>query len=297
MWKLFLLLIFSLSAGANVSLISNYCEYFYLKHDPSIENIRPILNVDRTNKYIKELPTRFKHDVDVVLIGHAEGEPIYRINLRSKNPNAPNILITAGVHGDEPFGVSTSLEILEKSVFDSKIRSKYNITIIPMLNPAGLRIGTRRTLGQIDVNRTFKPGHETTVTKIVRDNLEREEFERGFDLHGANKKDSFFVIKADEDEQNLALRTLEEIKDIPLLRSPNGVYPYNVPMTTDPQKTAYVLTGPGLSSSNNAGTVKSFFKSDLNIPNAYTLEYPGQISTFERQEGFVNLVLAFIRND
>jgi hypothetical protein len=290
------LILFTLAPVSAVSpLLANYCEYFFRTHT-SEYNVQPLLNVDKTYRRIESYKELYKNELRITAIGNAEGEKILRIDLTSPNPNAKKILITGGVHGNEPFGVTTSLELLEKLVYNRELREQYEFVFFPMLNPAGLKQNVRRTLEGIDPNRSFKPGAEIQMTKLLKQDLAGEEFTLAMDLHGAVLKHGFFVIKANKHDGGLAIRALDEIDPAYLLTSADGQYPFNIPMLSNPNKTAYILYSPGETVSLNAGTVKDFFYSELNIKRAYTLEYPGQISTFERQDQYVKLVESFIKN-
>lgn len=71
---------------------------------------------------------------------------------KSSIPQAPNVYLSSGIHGDEPAGPFTIAKLLEDSFFDDSI----NWYIIPLLNPGGLELGTRENLQGIDLNRDYK---------------------------------------------------------------------------------------------------------------------------------------------
>lgn len=296
MIKVILFLLIAIPVWATTGLVSNYCEVFYLAHDMNQISVMPILNVDRTKSFIENLPRRHQNELSVKTIGLAEGEPIYRLDLPSHNPDAQKVLITSGVHGNEPFGVTATLEVIEKLLYDRSLRSQYHFVFFPMINPAGLKRGLRRTLNNQDINRSFKAGKETQVVRMLKEELRGEKFDLGLDLHGARFKSGFFVIKANQNDAGLASRALREMDPSSIITSPTGNYPYNIPMTSNPNRTAYVLTSPGETTSFNPGTVKAFFNRTLGIRQSYTLEYPGQLETFRRQNDFVSLVMGFIIN-
>ncbi len=288
-----ILIAFSLSGFAYSPLYHNACDFYFLNYQKS-PDVLPTLNVDKTIKHIESFKTIYRNEMRVKIIGGAEGEPIYRIDLPSPNPEAPKILITGGVHGNEPFGVTTSLEVLERLVYNRELREQYNFVILPMLNPAGLKASSRRTLTGVDLNRSFLPGKEVQATKILMRELQGEAFVMGLDLHGARTKTGYFVIKANKNDGGLAQKALAKIPEDLLITSPTGEYPYGIPSTLNKGKIAYVLSSPGETVSNNVGTVKDFFFSKLKIPRAYTIEYPGQIEVYQRQEEFIKLVEGFL---
>ncbi len=68
------------------------------------------------------------------------------------NPQAPNIYLSAGIHGDEPAGPLALLELVR----DQALPPDANLWICPCLNPTGCRIGTRENADGIDLNRDYK---------------------------------------------------------------------------------------------------------------------------------------------
>ncbi len=72
----------------------------------------------------------------------------------------PRVLLSAGIHGDEPAGVEALL-----SFFEQKPHwiGQFAFTLIPLLNPWGLRHNSRLNEQGIDLNRSF---HRTDLPLI-----------------------------------------------------------------------------------------------------------------------------------
>ena len=66
--------------------------------------------------------------------------------------NKPIILISAGIHGDEPAPVIALYQLLNDHFFSSE---NFDWRIYPILNPTGLKSGTRENAEGIDLNRDF----------------------------------------------------------------------------------------------------------------------------------------------
>jgi len=66
--------------------------------------------------------------------------------------SAPNIYISAGIHGDEPAGPLALLELFQSDALPRNA----NYCICPLLNPSGLAAGTRENAGGIDLNRDYR---------------------------------------------------------------------------------------------------------------------------------------------
>jgi protein MpaA len=67
------------------------------------------------------------------------------------DPAMPAIAIAAGVHGDEPAGPWTLLELIETGALDPS----FCYRIWPCVNASGFIAGTRENADGVDVNRTF----------------------------------------------------------------------------------------------------------------------------------------------
>ena len=62
----------------------------------------------------------------------------------------PTILLSTGIHGDEPAGPLAALAFLE-----SGPPSDFNWLITPLLNPTGIALGTRENAAGLDLNRDY----------------------------------------------------------------------------------------------------------------------------------------------
>ncbi|MBU4501952.1 MAG: M14 family metallocarboxypeptidase [Nanoarchaeota archaeon] len=90
--------------------------------------------------------------------------PIYTVFAKSPNPNAYNIFLSAGVHGDEPGGLYSLLEFLEREV--EKYLPDFNFTAFPCLNPSGFEQDKRENFDKVDINRNME-----SITSVQENNL------------------------------------------------------------------------------------------------------------------------------
>jgi|SRR3989344_1843188 len=82
-----------------------------------------------------------------------------------KNPK--NVLISGGVHGEEPAGVYTLLSFLENDIHD--FLGDYRFLILPCINPFGFEYGYRFNPNGVDVNRNFKENSGSfEATKVMQ---------------------------------------------------------------------------------------------------------------------------------
>ena len=101
------------------------------------------------------------------------------------------VMLSAGVHGDEPAGPSALLETLESDELDQR----YAYRVYPCSNPTGLDAGTRESCDGIDVNRTFGRGGSSPEAKaMVMSNRDRK-FALAIDLHEDCDADGFYCYE------------------------------------------------------------------------------------------------------
>lgn len=107
---------------------------------------------------IAELEKRIRRLIDdgswqLLASGQCGSEhPLYLLTSATFPTDAPHLLVTAGVHGDEPAGTLALLDYLEQG----RARSGIRWTVLPYLNPTGLLLGTRENSGGVDLNRDFR---------------------------------------------------------------------------------------------------------------------------------------------
>lgn len=85
------------------------------------------------------------------IIGRIASDPLLIWTRPSKTAEAPVVLLSAGIHGDERCGPEALLNLFEEQTFCREIRW----VAAPLLNPAGYRLGSRENGEGIDLNRDF----------------------------------------------------------------------------------------------------------------------------------------------
>lgn len=118
---------------------------------------------------------------DLIVIGQSElNQDIVSIKIFNGD-NLPWILITAGVHGDEPAG--TFFLVHNFDLFTKY--NQYNFIILPCINPDGFERNTRFNKKSIDLNRDFKKESESVEAKNVMKYIDslKIKFDYSIDLH------------------------------------------------------------------------------------------------------------------
>lgn len=109
--------------------------------------------------------------------------PIYLVTTHSNNL-AKNVLLSAGIHGDEPAGVYALLDFLNGPIF--KYLDTYNFTILPCLNPWGFENNIRENMYGVDINRSFEHKNSSLATILYQHKLHEKDYALAINLHEDN---------------------------------------------------------------------------------------------------------------
>lgn len=92
-------------------------------------------------------------------LGTTSSDDIVAWEKPSAVAEAPVVYLSAGIHGDEPAGPLALLELLTRGAFHAGVHWR----LCPMLNPDGLRAGTRENAQGEDLNRDYWKRHTAEV--------------------------------------------------------------------------------------------------------------------------------------
>ena len=164
-----------------------------------------------------EITERLKRlDVPIELLGtvHAKENitwPIYQIYLASSARTPRRVLITGGMHGDEPAGVEAVLQFLERD--NTTLLKNFSFLVIPCINPYGYVHNTRETLDSIDINRAFETDDVAEVA-IVKKALGQTQFSLAIDFHEDYDATGFYLYEGKRDEKYIGPRLATAAKAI-----------------------------------------------------------------------------------
>jgi murein peptide amidase A len=120
---------------------------------------------------INRLNKSLNHNAKISTVGHIKyynnKYPFKKIILGNQYSN--RVLISAGIHGDEPAGIEAICTFLENKRYKDYL-DKWEITILPCMNPYGFENNTRENHENKDLNRFFKypnPPHEVQLAKSI----------------------------------------------------------------------------------------------------------------------------------
>lgn len=155
---------------------------------------------------------RLNHlDVPIERLGTVHTYPIYQVHLASSTGTPKHVLITGGMHGDEPAGVEAVLQFLARD--NTALLKNYSFLVIPCINPYGYVHNTRETLGNIDINRAFESDGLSEVA-IVKEALGQTQFSLAIDFHEDYDATGFYIYEGKRDEQYIGPKLATAAKAI-----------------------------------------------------------------------------------
>lgn len=111
------------------------------------------------------------------------GNPIYKLSFGT---GEKRILIWSQMHGNESSGTRAMFDVInffeQNSELAQSILSQLTIDFIPMLNPDGANVNTRRNAIGIDINRDFL-AKESTEIHVLLNQVEKGNYSTLFNLH------------------------------------------------------------------------------------------------------------------
>ncbi len=109
--------------------------------------------------------------------------PIYALVSKGPQGKRKNVLLSAGVHGDEPAGVFSLLQFLERDV--ARYTDRFRFFVLPCVNPSGFEADSLENHGGNNINRAFKKETPAQEAKLVMDQLAmwKETFAFTIDMH------------------------------------------------------------------------------------------------------------------
>jgi hypothetical protein len=191
------------------------------------------------------------------------GFPLYAIRIPSTNTSNQQrkrplrVLVTARLHGDEPVGSITAMKLAHKAMKDAGLRSRFDLTILPMIHPS-----THHNLFGANLNRAFIKGRWTPESAAIQKEVLGRRYDLLVDLHG-DYLNGNFLLRGTNDGK-LSRRILSALHSEMLLdtTSRDGSVPGR----------PYRFHSLGGGSSASAGTLRSYM-ARLGTPYTYTLEY------------------------
>ena len=131
-------------------------------------------------------------------VGVVDDYPLHRVSLEDGLGVKKNILITGGIHGDEPAGPASVLRFLERD--NTHLLQRFKFLILPCINPYGYVHNTRKNKRGLDLNRLFE---ETGIAEvdIVKETIEGQRFHFCIDFHEDWEAEGVYLYEAQRNER------------------------------------------------------------------------------------------------
>jgi succinylglutamate desuccinylase/aspartoacylase family protein len=203
-------------------------------------------------------------------IGKVHGLPVRAIHLPAAPGGAPKpkLVLLGGVHsGTEKTGFEAATRFVEQLAKDPSVRARFDVTILPLVNPTALVLGTRENAKGVDINRTFVEGKTTPESKLIVDWAKNKTFDFHLDLHTAGDKgrDGFFLIRGKNDK-GMGARIMKALPSAALLDAPGK--------PGEARVGPYILYGVGLSEIESIKHTTMDLFARKGTPYVYTFEAP-----------------------
>lgn len=125
--------------------------------------------------------------------------PMYIVNMGKPAPHKLSVLISAGIHGDEPAGVEAALQFIEHNVENPALLTHYNFVVFPCDNPYGWERGTRENSQGLDLNRQFATRDSSPETRLISRGLAGRCFDLVYEMHEDYDSPGFYLYEFGDD--------------------------------------------------------------------------------------------------
>jgi hypothetical protein len=206
------------------------------------------------------------------------------------------VVITAGIHGDEPAGVAAVTRLLEAPHEWAPILAHFDATIFPCANPTGFTRNHRTNGEGIDLNRTFDQPDPPPETAWIRDQLAPNSVNASFDaaieLHEDSDGEGFYLYELAEGPPYAGDHVVRAVA--PLV----AIDPRDV-IEGFPAERGVIRPDPAMRPDGDSeGWPQALYSFRVGIPMCLTLETPSTMLPIERRAEILLVALkAALAND
>jgi murein peptide amidase A len=133
---------------------------------------------------------------------------LMRVSLGSGAPR--RVLLSAGIHGDELAGVEALCVWLETRAY-VRFLQRWDITVLPCINPWGYEYGTRENSEGHDLNREFNSAPAPQEVLFVQSVLQRQ-FDLSLELHVDRDSVGYYLYETSQPRVEIGHRILERVR-------------------------------------------------------------------------------------
>ena len=210
--------------------------------------------------------------------------PFIRLK-RKTGTGIPKVLLSAGIHGDEPAGPHAVLDLLKKISERKILLPQINLDIFPLINPSGFLRRTRTNQDGFDLNRCFATGHPPKEIRIMMNFLKNREYDLSIEFHEDIDTKGFYLYEhqpvnvsgSDSDKWGQEITALLRKKGFPINDNPiiEGMPAINGVISPRRKRRSFF---------RRHGWPQAFYMHKHGTSRTLTLETPPCISIEERVE-------------
>ena len=174
--------------------------------------MQPINKINSFESIIHRIEKTHPNSIETHHTIQTSTYPLIKIVLGKGNPR--RVLISAGIHGDEPGGIESLLSFLNNNHYSPYI-DLWEFTFLPCINPHGYEFGTRENHEGKDLNRFFKEDEPPVEVSFVQSILNTP-FDLTIELHEDYESAGYYLYQkgVDAKDDALGFEILDAIKHI-----------------------------------------------------------------------------------
>jgi succinylglutamate desuccinylase len=163
---------------------------------------------------IERLQSSLEPDLSLDVVGGFNASnrhyPFYKIILG--RGNLKRVLISAGIHGDEPAGIETIINFICNKLYQFH---DWEITFLPCLNPYGYETDSRENFHNQDLNRLFK---EETPPKDIQliQSVYQSSFHLSIELHEDIDSPGYYLYQTADNDfyRQVGHKIIDDVEDV-----------------------------------------------------------------------------------
>lgn len=133
-------------------------------------------------------------------VGRVDGLPFYEITTRRPAPRDP-VLLSSGMHGEEPAGVEAALSFLQSPPPDWL---QLNWVVWPCINPYGWERNQRRSRQRLDINRQFRGRTRSDHARLIKQRVAHRRFAVSLEFHEDVGAKGYYLYEGCRNRQPMA---------------------------------------------------------------------------------------------
>ena len=197
----------------------------------------------------------------------------------------PRVYLSSGIHGDEPAGPETLLQLLAEGIFDDRA----TWLLAPLLNPVGFYLRTRENAAAIDLNRDYHAPRTAEIEAHVRWLQRQPPFDLALCLHEDWEATGFYLYELNP----AGRRSLAE----PMLAAAGAHLPIDPASVIDGR----AVTQPGIIRPDHDPRLRDLWAEAIYLRAhhtdlCYTLETPSSLPLAQRVAAMAAAVRAALKD-